>query len=111
MSVNLQLKYQMFDSFALGGAWKYESERYAGQPDSAAASALDANGEYYYSQPIPAYAVLDLFAVYDVNKDLDIRLIFWQCNRQGLLPCCLQMGSFVYKGDARTARLTLNYNF
>ncbi|MBK8187680.1 MAG: TonB-dependent receptor [Cellvibrio sp.] len=111
MSVNLQLKYQMFDSFALGGAWKYESERYAGQPDSAAASALDANGEYYYSQPIPAYAVLDLFAVYDVNKDLDIRLNLGNVTDKDYYLAAYRSGSFVYKGDARTARLTLNYNF
>ncbi len=111
LSLNLQLKYQLLDSFALGGAWKYESERYAGQPDSAAAFALDTSGEYYYSQPIPAYAVLDLFAVYDVNENLDVRLNLGNVTDKDYYLAAYRSGSFVYKGDARTARLTLNYNF
>ena len=66
-----QLKYQATDAFSFGGAVKYESEKYAGQPDTAAGFDA-ATGQY--SNPIPAYTVLDLFANYRINKNMDVRL-------------------------------------
>jgi catecholate siderophore receptor len=112
-SLNLQLKYQMTEKFGFGGAWKYESKKYAGQPDTAAAYAviLPVNGNYYYSQPIPEYAVLDLFATYDFSKSLDLRLNIGNVTDKDYYLAAYRSGSFVYKGDARTVRLTLNYNF
>lgn len=111
-SLSLQLKYQMTEKFGFGGAWKYESKRYAGQPDTAAAyTVIAATGNYYYSQPIPEYAVLDLFATYDFNKNLDVRLNIGNVTDKDYYLAAYRSGSFVYKGDARTARVTLNYNF
>ncbi len=111
-SLNLQLKYQFTEKFSFGGAWKYESKRYAGQPDTAAAyTVVPATGNYYYSQPIPEYAVLDLFATYDFSKNLDVRLNIGNVTDKDYYLAAYRSGSFVYKGDARTARVTLNYNF
>ncbi len=113
VSLNLQLKYQFTEKFSFGGAWKYESKKYAGQPDTAAAYTviLPVNGNYYYSQPIPEYAVLDLFATYDFSKNLDLRLNIGNVTNKDYYLAAYRSGSFVYKGDARTTRLTLNYNF
>ncbi|HOY21939.1 MAG TPA: TonB-dependent receptor [Cellvibrio sp.] len=110
-SLNLQLKYQLTEKFGFGGAWKYESKKYAGQPDTAAAYVTLNTGAYYYSQPIPEYAVLDLFATYDFSKNLDVRLNIGNVTDKDYYLAAYRSGSFVYKGDARTARVTLNYNF
>lgn len=111
-SLNLQLKYQFTDKFGFGGAWKYEGKKYAGQPDTAAVyTTIPASGAYYYAQPIPAYAVLDLFATYDFSKNLDLRLNVGNVTDKDYYLAAYRSGSFVYKGDARTTRLTLNYNF
>lgn len=112
VSLNLQLKYQFTEKFSFGGAWKYESKKYAGQPDTAAAfTSIPATGAYYYSQPIPEYAVLDLFATYDFSKNLDVRLNIGNVTDKDYYLAAYRSGSFVYKGDARTARVTVNYNF
>jgi catecholate siderophore receptor len=111
VSLNLQLKYQLTEKFGFGGAWKYESKKYAGQPDTAAAYATFNTGAYTYSQPIPEYAVLDLFATYDFNKNLDVRVNIGNVTDKDYYLAAYRSGSFVYKGDARTARVTLNYNF
>jgi catecholate siderophore receptor len=110
-SLSLQLKYQLTEKFSFGGAWKYESKKYAGQPDTAAAYTTFGTGAYAYSQPIPEYAVLDLFATYDFSKDLDVRLNIGNVTDKDYYLAAYRSGSFVYKGDARTARVTLNYNF
>lgn len=111
VSLNLQLKYQLTEKFGFGGAWKYESKKYAGQPDTAAAYTTFNTGAYTYSQPIPEYAVLDLFATYDFSKNLDVRLNIGNVTDKDYYLAAYRSGSFVYKGDARTARVTLNYNF
>lgn len=111
VSLNLQLKYQLTDKFGFGGAWKYESKKYAGQPDTAAAYTTLNTGAYYYAQPIPEYAVLDLFATYDFSKNLDVRVNIGNVTDKDYYLAAYRSGSFVYKGDARTARVTLNYNF
>jgi catecholate siderophore receptor len=111
-SLNLQLKYQVNEKFGFGGAWKYESKKYAGQPDSAAAfTSIPATGAYYYSQPVPAYDVFDLFATYDFSKNLDVRLNVGNVTDKDYYLAAYRSGSFVYKGDARTTRVTVNYNF
>ncbi len=111
VSLNLQLKYQLTEKFGFGGAWKYESKKYAGQPDTAAAYTTFNTGAYTYSQPIPEYAVLDLFATYDFSKNVDVRLNIGNVTDKDYYLAAYRSGSFVYKGDARTARVTLNYNF
>lgn len=106
-TASIQLKYQFTEKFGLGGAAKYESDRYAGQPDTAAA--FDSEGRY--SQPIPAYTVFDVFATYDFTKKLDARLNIGNVTNKDYYLAAYRSGSFLYKGDARTVRLTLNYNF
>lgn len=110
-SLNIQLKYQLNDKFSFGGAWKYEGKRYAGQPDTAAAYITLDTGAYYYTQPIPEYAVIDLFATYDFSKNLDLRVNLGNVTDKDYYLAAYRSGSFVYKGDARNARVTLNYNF
>lgn len=107
-SAFVQLKYQATDAFSFGGAVKYESEKYAGQPDTAAGFDA-ATGQY--SNPIPAYTVLDLFANYRINKNMDVRLNVGNVTDKDYYTAAYQSGSFLYKGDARNARVTLNYDF
>lgn len=106
-TVSIQLKYQFTEKFGLGGAAKYEDVRYAGQPDTAAV--YDATGAY--SQPVPAYTIFDMFATYEINKNLDARLNIGNIANRDYYLAAYRSGSFLYKGDARTVRLTLNYNF
>jgi catecholate siderophore receptor len=103
----LQLKYQATDKFSFGGAVKYEDEKYAGQPDSAAG--FDTLGRY--SQPVPAYTVLDLFANYRIDKNMDVRLNVGNVTDKDYYLAAYRSGSFLYMGDARNARVTLNYDF
>ena len=103
----VQLKYQATDKFSFGGAVKYESEKYAGQPDTAAG--FNAAGQY--TSPIPAYTVLDLFANYRINKNMDVRLNVGNVTDKDYYLAGYRSGSFLYKGDARNARVTLNYDF
>ncbi|MDP1776837.1 MAG: TonB-dependent receptor, partial [Moraxellaceae bacterium] len=69
-SAVVQLKYALTNDLSIGSAAKYESERYAGQPDTAPSMNVDRE----YTQPIPSYVVYDLFANYRLNKNLDFRL-------------------------------------
>jgi catecholate siderophore receptor len=104
-SASAQLKYDFTEDFALGVAGKYQSIRYGGQPDTAAAYL--ASGEY--SQPVPAYTVYDVFATYRFNKDFDVRLNVGNVSDEDYYLAVYRSGSFLYKGDARNYRLTLNY--
>lgn len=102
-----QLKYQLTDKFAFGGAAKYEGRKYAGQPDSAAG--YNADGKY--TQPVPSYTVLDLFATYRINKNMDVRVNVGNVTDKDYYLAAYRSGSFLYMGDARNARVTLNYDF
>ncbi len=106
-TASAQLKYQFTPKLAIGGAVKYEGRKYAGQPDTAAG--YTGTGEY--SQPIPAYTVLDLFANYRFNKRLDLRVNVGNVTDKDYYLAGYRSGSFLYKGDARNVRLTLNYDF
>lgn len=102
-----QLRYQITDQFVIGGAAKYESEKFAGQPDTAAA--LTATGRY--SQPVPSYTVYDLFASFRFNPKTDLRLNVGNVTDKDYYLAAYRSGSFLYKGDARNVRLVLNYDF
>lgn len=102
------LRYQLTEHVAFGGAVKYESKRYAGQPD-AAASFDTATGAY--SQPIPSYTVVDLFGEYEFSKQLNARLNLGNITDKEYYLAGYRSGSFLYYGDAFNARLTLNYEF
>ena len=86
---------------------KYEGERFAGQPDTA--PSFDALNRY--TQPIPDYAVGDLFADFKINKDANLRINAGNITDEDYFLAGYQSGSFLYKGDARNVRVTLNYDF
>jgi catecholate siderophore receptor len=102
-----QLKFAVTPALAVGGAVKYESDKYAGQPDSAPALTPD----HRYAQPIPDYAVVDLFADYSVNRRLGLRLNLGNVLDEEYYLAGYRSGSFLYYGDAFSARLTVNYDF
>jgi catecholate siderophore receptor len=104
-SLSAQLKYAFTDDIAAGGAVKYESRKYGGQPDTAAVYGSDGQ----YSQPVPSYAVLDLFATWQINKNLGLRLNIGNVTDKDFYTAVYRSGSFLYKGDARNYRLTFNY--
>jgi catecholate siderophore receptor len=103
-----QLRYEFTEQFAVGGGMRYEDVKYAGQPDTAAA--FDA-ATGHYSQPIPSYAVYDLFATYQHNRDLGLRLNVGNVTDKDYYTAAYRSGSFVYKGDGRNIRLTVSYEF
>ena len=107
-TASAQLRYQATPKFAFGTAVKYESKKYAGQPDTAAR--FDATTGQY-TPPVPAYTVWDVFADYRLTKQAKLRLNVANVTDKDYYLAAYQSGSFLYKGDARNARLTLNYEF
>lgn len=102
-----QIRYQATEALSLGAAVKYEDEKFAGQPDSA--PGLTSGGEY--SQPIPSYAVYDLFGSWRFNEKVDLRVNIGNITDKKYYLAGYRSGSFLYKGDARNIRVTLNYDF
>lgn len=105
-----QTRYQIGD-FALGFAVKHKSKRYAGQPDAAPAYGTRPDGSFYYSQPVPAYTVGDLFAEYRFNRNMDFRLNVNNLTNEDYYLAAYRSGAFVYKGDARQIVGTLNLRY
>lgn len=99
-TASLQMRYQATPKFAFGGGMTYESERYTGQPDSAANEAME----------IPAYTIYDAFASYAIEPDLSLRMNIGNLTDEDYYLAAYRSGSFTYKGDGRTVRLTLNYD-
>ena len=106
-SAMLQGKYQFTRNFGLGAVARYESGKCGGQPDTGAS--FNANG--YCSQPIPSFTVYDLFATYRINKSADLRLNVLNVTNKDYFTAVYRSGAFLYKGDARAVRLTLNLDF
>lgn len=106
-SASAQLKYAFTENFYAGGGIKYESERFAGQPDTAAAYGTDGQ----YTQPVPSYTVADLFASYRFNSSIEARLNVGNVADKDYYLAAYRSGSFLYKGDARNYRLTVVYDF
>ena len=102
-----QLKYLVTPELSLGAVVKYESEKYAGQPDSAPALTPDGR----YAQPIPDYTVVDLFASYQFSRKFDLRVNLNNVFDEEYFLAGYRSGTFLYYGDAFNARLTLNYEF
>jgi catecholate siderophore receptor len=102
-----QLKYAVTPALSVGGAVKYESKKYGGQPDSA--PALTSNGKY--AQPVPAYKVVDLFADYQFSRKVNLRMNIGNVLNEDYYLSVYRSGSFLYYGDAFNGRLTLNYEF
>ena len=103
-SFAVQGKYQFTRNFALGAVARYESNRCGGQPDTGAGF----NAQGHCSQPVPSFSVYDLFATYRINKHADLRLNVVNVTDKDYYTAVYRSGAFLYKGDARAVRLTLN---
>jgi catecholate siderophore receptor len=106
-SVSWQVRYQATDALAAGFLVQYESERCAGQPDTAAG--IDANGNC--TQEIPAYTIWNLFGTYRWNKHLEFRLNVQNVGDTDYYLAGYRSGTFLYKGDGRLVTLTGIYEF
>lgn len=106
-SASAQLRYQLTDKLAAGFLVQYESERCAGQPDTAAG--IDAAGNCL--QEVPAYTVWNIFATYRVNKNLEFRVNVDNVANTDYYLAAYRSGSFLYKGDGRLFTLTAIYEF
>jgi catecholate siderophore receptor len=104
-SFSAMAKYQATNAFSFGAAARYEGNRCGGQPDTAAG--YSASG--YCSQPVPSFTVYDAFAAYRFNKKMDLRLNVLNLTDKDYYTAVYRSGSFLYKGDERAVRLTLNY--
>ncbi|QNN57805.1 TonB-dependent receptor [Diaphorobacter ruginosibacter] len=103
-SFSLQGKYQLTKDFSIGAIARHESDRCGGQPDTAAG--YTASG--VCSQPVPSFTVYDAFASYRINKHADVRLNVLNLTNKDYYTAVYRSGAFLYKGDARAVRLTLN---
>lgn len=106
-SASAQLRYQATEAFAFGGTAKYESQRCAGQPDTGAVYTADG----LCAQPVPGYTTLDLFASYRFNRALEGRVNVLNVTDKDYYLAAYRSGSFLYKGDARAVRVTVDYKF
>lgn len=106
-----QARFQPVEQFAIGFAVKHKSKQYAGQPDTAPGFSTRLDGSYYYSQPVPAYTVADVFAEYKFNKNLSLRVNANNVTNEKYYLAAYRSGSFLYKGDARQVIGTLDFRF
>jgi len=100
-SAYLQLRYQATPAFSLGGSLTYSSEVFTGQPDTAASETLG----------VPSYSVIDVFASYDVNEQLSVRLNVANIADKEYYLTAYRSGTFTYLGAAQSAKLTVSYEF
>ena len=107
-SAYLQLRYEINDSFVIGGDYAYQSEMYAGQPDSAAG--YDSTNERY-SVVVPSYQVVNLFANYYATKELSFKLNVGNAFDETHYTAAYRSGAFMYLGSAINAKLTATYEF
>lgn len=103
-SFSAQLKFQQTDAFSYGATARHESDRCGGQPDTAAGYT---NG--VCAQPVPAFTVYDIFAAYRFSRRFDLRLNVLNVGNKDYYTAVYRSGAFLYKGDARAVRLTVNY--
>ena len=107
-SVYLQLRYEINDSFVVGGDYAYQSEMYAGQPDTAAGYDFTNNR---YSIVVPSYQVVNLFANYYATEALTFRLNVGNAFDETYYTAAYRSGSFMYLGNAANTKLTATYEF
>ena len=107
-SVYLQVRWQATPALYVGGSVTYSSEMFAGQPDTAAGFNTTINE---YSVEVPEYTVVDLFAGYEITDSLRARLNVTNLADKDYYVAAYRSGSFMYRGDARNAQLTLTYDF
>jgi catecholate siderophore receptor len=106
-SGHVQIKYDITEALAVGAIARYESQRFVGQPDTAAVNAT--TGDKNWS--VPSYTVFDAFVSYDVTRDLDVRLNINNLTDEDYYLAGYRSGNFVYIGDARQYVVTATYNF
>jgi catecholate siderophore receptor len=104
-SASVQGKYQLTDAISFGGTARYESGRCGGQPDTAAGYTADGQ----CAQPVPSFAVYDVFAAYRFSRRFDVRVNVLNVANKDHFTAVYRSGSFLYKGDARAVRVALNY--
>lgn len=103
-------RYQATEHFAFGGAIKHKGERYAGQPDTAPSFTATADG-FLYTQPVPAYTVIDALAEYRFSPNLELRVNVNNAFDERYYLAAYRSGAFVYLGDARQATATLTVRY
>ena len=103
---SLQGKYEITSALSLGAAARHESGRCGGQPDTAVSYS---NGSC--NQPVPSFTVYDLFGSYRFSRRLDVRVNVLNVTDKDYYTAVYRSGSFLYKGDGRATRVTLNYEF
>ena len=108
---SLLTRIQPTDNFAVGFAVKHKSKRYAGQPDTAPGFVTRADGTFYYSQPIPAYTVGDVFAEYRFTENIELRVNANNITDEKYYLAGYQSGRFLYIGDARQVVGTLTFRY
>ena len=102
-SAAIQGKYQLTRDFSFGAVARYESNRCGGQPDTGADMTAG-----QCNNPVPSFSAYDLFASYRINKHADLRLNVLNATNKDYYTAVYRSGAFLYKGDARAVRLTLN---
>ena len=104
-SLTVQGKYQVTPAFSFGAGVRYEGERCGGQPDTGAG--FTAAGDC--AQPVPSFTVGDVFAAYRFSPQMDMRVNVLNVTDKNHFTAVYRSGSFLYKGDGRAVRVTLNY--
>ncbi|MCP5143518.1 MAG: TonB-dependent receptor [Gammaproteobacteria bacterium] len=107
-SAYLQLRYKVTPEFVVGGTVTYKGRMFGGQPDTAAGFNTTLN---QYSIVVPSYTALDLFASYQFNEQLSARVNVGNVTDEVYYLAAYRSGTFMYLGDPRNARLTVNYSF
>jgi catecholate siderophore receptor len=111
VSAQFMTRYDVTDKLTLGGAFKYKSERYGGQPDTAAVYTYSGQNQFYYSQPVPSYFVVDAMAEYHLTKNIELKLNVNNLFNTNYYLAAYRAGFFLYKGDKRQVVGTLSVKF
>lgn len=102
-SVSAQLKYKATPKFSFGGNLTYSSGMLGGQPDAGSASDTMIR--------TPSYTVFDVFASYQVTKELGVRANIQNITDKDYYTAIYRGGDIIYVGDARAANVTMTYKF
>jgi catecholate siderophore receptor len=113
VSAQFMTRYQVTDKLALGGAFKYKSERYGGQPDTGAPTVAGSVApNFVYSQTVPSYFVTDISAEYHLTKNIELRLnVNNLFNTNYYLAAYRANGTVLYLGDKRQIVGTIRATF
>jgi len=100
-TASVLLNYQATPKFSFGGNVTYQSKKFSGTPESPESLSIK----------VPEYTVLDLFAAYKIDRNTSVRLNIGNVTDETYYLAAYRSGAMLYMGDARNARLTLNYDF